>query len=389
MCREGVNRPVMASKSFLICTYSAGYGHHKVSQAIREALLAVDPGAEVHIADPWKLGSPRLNDLLNNVYLKMLKRGPFIYRTLYTRAENAERAGKRSLAGSIFLRLLTGRLFCFRLDSLIDSTRPSVIICVHPFAALAVSRWKAWKKAEFPPVTGVITDFTVHPFWAQAALDGYFVASHEFKLELAKRGVSRNKIWISGIPVGAEFTRSLNKLSTRMRLGLDLHHQTVLVMGGGLGLGDLHEVVECIGKSGLPVQTIVVTGRNKVLQDKLTGLIQGMEAPVKVFGFVDNIPELMSASDIIVTKPGGVTVAEALAARLPILVWRPIPGQEERNTSFVVSRQLGAHVRGTAELMEKLRQLIETGPGNHLELAALQRLAARNVACIVRDTYIT
>lgn len=374
----------MTGNSFLICTYSAGYGHHKVSRAIGEALVDDCPGAQIHIVDPLKYGHPRLNNILTKVYLTLLKRGPFIYRALYTWAEKAEKLGKRNIPGDLFWRLLTGRSFCRRLDSLVEKICPAVIICTHPFTAVAVSRWKARNKSQFPAITGVVTDFTIHPFWAGTNLDGYFVASEEFVPEMARRGVPRDKIWSVGIPVGAEFACSLNKLSVRLKIGIAPHRKTVMVMGGGLGLGQLYEVVEAVGDSNLPVQIIVVAGKNEALQRSLDGLIAGLQTPVKVFGFVDNISELMNASDIIITKPGGVTIAEALAIRLPILVWKPIPGQEEQNASFLAQRNLAHQVNNRSELVEKIKLCPCSQKGDQRELAAWQRNAAVNIAGIVR-----
>lgn len=373
----------------LICTYAAGYGHHKASEAIREALLAAGPETEVRIFDPLHHGRPYLSTLLVHGYLRLLKRAPWIYRNLYARAEAVKQEGRAGIGFGLLWKTVLNRTFWLRLDMFMQEFRPGAVICTHPFAAVAISAWKKRKQVKIPAITGVITDFTIHPFWPQSDLDGYFVSSPELAETMAETGVPGERIWVVGIPVGSRFGRTLNRNLIKLKLGLDPHKTTVLVTGGGLGLGGLKEAVEALGTLETPIQIMAVTGLNPVLQQSLERVIRDLGNPVKVFSFVDNMADLMRASDIIVSKPGGITVAEALVTGKPVVIWKPLPGQEERNSSFLVRHSL-ARLAGD---LQSLAAVVKELAGQEVSIAGrgpavLHASAARSIVGIVNKTYM-
>lgn len=374
----------MSGKRVLLCTYSAGYGHHKTAEAIKDAFLNINPDAGVYIVDPFKIGRPGINSLLIAFYLQMIKRAPFIYRFIYEKAETS----KNSKISAFWWKVIINRKFRRAMNTLILREQPDIILCLHPFSAIAMRMWKNSAGKSGPVITGLLTDYTVHPFWWQLNLDGYFVSSPDLINVMTKHGIPPRRVWPVGIPVDSTAGSYRDKAAIRRSLGLNPETPTVLVMGGGLGLGGLDEIVRCLGTMGQEIQMLVVTGANPVIQENLTRLVAGVITAVKVFGFVNNVPELMAASDLIVTKPGGVTVAEALATGLPMIVWRPIPGQEERNTSFLVQKGLAVLAEDLQELVPKVRRALMVKPEANLDLALSNRSAASHIADIMNKTYI-
>jgi processive 1,2-diacylglycerol beta-glucosyltransferase len=284
--------------------------------------------------------------------------------------------------------MIINRKFCQALNTLLQREQPDVILCLHPFSAMAMHMWKNSVDGRKPAITGLLTDYTVHPFWWQLDLDGYFVGSPDLVRDMAKHGIDRKRIWPVGIPVDHNTGSYKDKAVIRRKLGLDQDRPTVLIMGGGLGLGGLDEIVRCLGNMEQDIQVLVVTGANSAVQESLMRLVAGMATPVKVFGFVNNVPELMAASDLIITKPGGVTVAEALATGLPIIIWKPIPGQEVRNTSFLMKKDLAVQVEDLQELVPMVRLALQGRPEARLELSLANKSAARNIADITIKTFI-
>lgn len=386
MCWQGLNLPESTGNNVLICTYSAGFGHLKAARAIKDAFQNINPGQGVYIIDPFEFARPVLNGLLIDVYLMVLKRAPFIYRMLYEMAEKDSRGG---LAYGFFWRLVFNRAFFRKLSLLMDEIHPSAIICSHPFAAVIMKMWQRRNGSDNPALTGLLTDYTIHPYWKNLNLDGYFIAAPDFLTGLTNCGISRERIWVTGIPVDRKFGASGNKEKARLELGLHPHKPTVLVMGGGLGLGSPDEVVWGLAASRLTLQLIAVTGVNVPLQKKMESMAKNLQVPLKIFGFVNNVAQLMTAADLIVSKPGGITVAEALAAQLPIIIWKPIPGHEVRNTSFLVDKGLARQVKNRTELAQTVTDILNQGSDIPVGLSDLYKVAAGNIAATVIKSFLS
>jgi len=363
----------------MICTYSAGYGHHKTAEALKDAFSRMDPDTGVYIIDPFNIGRPRLNSFIITFYLRLVKWAPFIYRFIYDKAETSQ----SSDTFGFWWKIIINRKFCLALNTLVQKAQPDVILCLHPFSAVAMRMWKSSALSCRPIIAGLLTDYTVHPFWWQLDLDGYFVGSPDLVRDITKHGIPRRRVWPVGIPVDSAAGSYNDKSAIRRKLGLNPDTPTVLIMGGGLGLGGLDEIVRCLGTMEQDIQMVVVTGANLAILEGLTQLVSGMVTPVKIFGFVNNVPELMAASDLIVTKPGGVTVAEALATGLPIIIWKPIP-----NTSFLVKKNLAVQVEDIKELVPTVRLALEGILDVRLELSRANRSAADDVADIMLKTFI-
>jgi processive 1,2-diacylglycerol beta-glucosyltransferase len=186
-----------------------------------------------------------------------------------------------------------------------------------------------------PPHTTVFTDFVAHTQWIYSHVDRYCVPAEEIARDLVARGIPRERVVVTGIPVGREFTEHSERAQARLALGLSPRLPVLLFMdGSGGGFGRLDEATRTVLKMQEPLQALVVTGREERLESKLRELCRGRESRVKIWGYVDNVRQLMAAADFLVTKAGGLTLGEAMAAELPMICFGSLPGQEARNERF-------------------------------------------------------
>ena len=206
-----------------------------------------------------------------------------------------------------------------------------------------------------------MTDFDVHAFWVQPDADVTFVAAEELRAILAGRGVDEKRIAVAGIPIMPAFASGHDRRSLRAAFGIAEGVPAVLVMGGGSGVGSMREAVEAALGAGR-AHVLAVAGRNTALEKKLREVNVPRGAALSVFGFVTNMHDLMAAADLAVTKSGGLTTAECLASSLPMVIRDPIPGQEERNSDFVLEAGAGVRTHGPASLRFKLESLLASGP---------------------------
>ena len=220
-----------------------------------------------------------------------------------------------------------------------------------------------------------MTDFDVHAFWVQPGADLTCVATEELRAILADRGVPPDRVAATGIPILPEFSTAHDRRAIRASLGIRDEKPAVLVMGGGSGVGSMLDAVTAARDAG-NVHVLAVAGRNEALERRLRALAPPAGGTLPAFGFVSNVHELMAASDVAVTKSGGLTTAECLASGLPMVVRDPIPGQEERNCDFVLEAGAGVRTHGPASLRFKLGALL-ADPARLSRMKAAARAAGR------------
>jgi len=213
------------------------------------------------------------------------------------------------------------------------------------------------------PVVGIVTDFVVHPFWIYPNVDAYAVATTEMRQALLSRGVELERILVSGIPVDARFERPrLPVPELRAALGLPADRANVLMMAGGLGIGPLELMMRALGRVDLPLAGTIIVGRNGGLERRVLAAAERTQYPLRVFGFVDNVYDYMHASDVLLSKPGGLTSSEALSAQLPMVLIKPLPGQEERNTRYLVSKRAAIRARGESNVAQAVVEVLTSEP---------------------------
>ena len=323
----------------LILSASIGAGHTKAAEALKNFLPA-----EVEIVDFMARDFSTLNWLMKKIYLAALKFIPDLYDKLY-KLTDARKTGTST-------RFLISALMYFPFVRLLKKFRPNVVICTHPFPESAAALWKflhAKSQKNFS-LAAVLTDYSLHEIWIFSEVDIYFVATEKMKNELAAHSRTNQEIFATGIPIGAEFS-NVKKIP---RAGL----KTVLIMGGGLGLGSIEETLQDLNNVETPLEIIAVAGQNENLLTRLKILQPKLKHSTKIFGYVENVCELMSAADLLITKPGALTMTEAFAVGLPMLLHAPIPGPEAKNAEYAISNGAALSV-GEKKVSAVLNELLK------------------------------
>jgi processive 1,2-diacylglycerol beta-glucosyltransferase len=252
----------------------------------------------------------------------------------------------------------------------IKSFAPQLVIVTEIGAAeiAALGRREGWFNG---PILAVQTDFHTEPPWVQAEIDVYCVGSEEARAQLFAWGVLPNRVLLCGIPVDAAFALSFDKNDLRQALGLDARRPVVLVMGGGMGPVPMDRVVASLELCNAPMQVLVVAGHDRDLRQRLELLRGRLAMDLHLFGWTENVPELMAVSDLLITKPGGLTTAEALAAGLPMILTHPIPGPEERHIRYLAQSGVALY----AETLNDIPRLASRLLSSPDELSEIRRRA--------------
>ena len=325
-------------------------GHTSAANAVSDALKVRDPHVETRVVDSYKYAASVVSRVVSNGYIGMVKTIPQMYRFLYNRAERATEVGP--------FRTWLHQFTAGNLRSLLQDERPDVVVCTHAFPCGVMAEYKK-EFADAPPVVGVVTDFVVHSFWIHRNIEGYAVATTQMRNTLVARGVRRERIVVSGIPVNAKFAiPAPSQEVLRERLGLPRNRAAVLVMGGGLGIGPIETMMQALDGVETPLCAVVIVGRNARQEQRVLEAANAVHYPVRVLRFVDNVNEFMHACDVLVTKPGGLTSAEALVTNIPTVLFKPLPGQEERNTRYLVERKAALRAKSASDLTRNVQALL-------------------------------
>ena len=356
---------------------AVGVGHTAAAHAVENALVAIDPTIESQTVDSYRYAASIFAKVVADGYIGMVKTVPQVYAYLYDRVEGATHVPAT--------RRFVNRYTATNLRRLVERTQPDLVVCTHAFPCGVMSEYKRQYDPALP-VVGIVTDFVVHPFWIYPNVDAYAVATPEMRDVLVARGVAPERVVLSGIPVDPRFERTpLSVEVLRTELGLPHDRHVVLMMGGGVGIGPLEQTMRALNNVDVPLAAAVIVGRNRALERRVVAAAERTAYPLRVFGFVRNVYDFMHASDVLVSKPGGLTSSEALAARIPMVLVKPLPGQEERNTRYLVSRGAAIHARGASEIASVVRDVLAS-PARREALAAssepLRHVGA--AACIAR-----
>ena len=302
----------------LILSASIGSGHTKAAQALQKIF-----GDGAQVLDFMAREVSTLNWLTKKIYLAALRFIPDLYDRIYKFAD-----GRKV---GVSARFMSSALMYLPFARLIKKFRPDVVICTHPFPEAAASLWKFLhaKSAKKFLLAAVLTDYSLHEIWIYGEVDAYFVATSEMADELAKHCRAGQKIFAAGIPIDGSFSAV-----ERTR---DATRTTILIMGGGLGLGSIEETLTELDKISKPLKIVVVAGQNEKLLSRLKRLREKISHEVEVLGYVSDVCKLMSAADLLITKPGALTMTEAFAVGLPLILHAPIPGPEALNAAYAVS----------------------------------------------------
>jgi processive 1,2-diacylglycerol beta-glucosyltransferase len=325
----------------LILTASYGSGHVRAAGVLAEEFRRA--GAIPTVVDHFRdLVHPKFDKWSRALYYSILRRAPALWGGAYW-------LGDQISVSSPFM-LGFNRVGARKLRRLLRAQQFNQAVSVQPTPAAALSFLRS-RGEPTPPHTTVFTDFVAHTQWIHPHVDRYCVPAEEIAHELTARGLPREGVVVTGIPVAREFLQQPDRAAARLGLGLSPRLPVLLFMdGSGGGFGRLEEAARAVLGMEQPFQAVFVTGHERVLEGRLKRLADGREDRVKVFGFVDHIRELMAAADFLVTKAGGLTLAEALAAELPVICFGSLPGQEARNERFVAMSGVGLVAGSGAQL---------------------------------------
>lgn len=361
----------------LIFSITAGQGHNQTAKVMSDYLNQA--GVECKYMDVYEYINPLLSESVSKIYLMSTKNIPKIYGGGYRMCE------KRDSGAAHVLPKLTNTLLARRLLKLVRRECPDVIICTHVFAALLVTYLSGHIDVHAHTI-GIVTDFTIHPYWEDTCLDYYITASELLTHQGVKKGIPAEKFKPLGIPIDPKFAITRSKAEACRTLGIPCK-RTVLVMSGSMGFGNVLDEIKALDKLDFDYQIVTICGNNKKLKAQIDRL--QLRKPIYNYGYVDNVDVFMDAADCIVTKPGGLTTSEALAKGVPMIMSNPVPGQEDRNVEFLLNAGAAMKISKTFPIDDALYQLFLSDRRHKLLDSSIQSLrkpdSTRDLADFVVD----
>ena len=331
---------------------SSGAGHQKAAEAVYQ-VLSGRREMTVRLIDSLEYTTPLFRLLYPRLYLFLVRHLPLVWGFFYDGLNF-------TLIGPLLKRLRRGlnAMNGRRLENFFLSEKPDVIVSTHFFGTEVASALKKRGKLKSRLIT-IVTDLAVHSVWVSSQVDAYVVGSVDTQESLMRRRVPSEKIALLGIPIHPIFEKEEERASLTRKLGVDPQRFTVLIASGGFGVGPIGTLVARLSRNE-QLQLLVVCGHNRSLYRRLASRVAPLKGRVFLYGFVDNIHELMSVSDCMVSKSGGLTMSEALAKKLPTFILYPIPGQETGNRDVLVRHHVAipvASIPGLEKHFEDLDRL--------------------------------
>lgn len=320
----------MRKKRVLLLSEGFGSGHTQAAYALAVGLKQLDSDIQTRVIELGKFLNPVIGPLIVSAYRKTVSKQPklvgIMYRTQYKKSLNR------------FTQLALHRVFYTQTSQVIEQLKPDLIVCTHPVPNAVVARLK--RLGLNVPLYTVITDYDAHGTWSSPEVNQYLVSTPSVKDKLIALGIAESRIEVTGIPVHPDFWHSYDRAELRAHFGLQ-EMPTVLIMGGGWGLLGGDELADYMTSWRDKVQLIFCVGSNEKAREKLLADPRFNHPHVKVLGFTKEVSKLMDVSDLLITKPGGMTCTEGLSKGIPMLFYAPIPGQEEENCEYFIRHGFG------------------------------------------------
>jgi processive 1,2-diacylglycerol beta-glucosyltransferase len=362
----------------LILSSAIGSGHMRASAAVVRGVALLDPERTCSIVDFPHEVSPGIERLLRDAYLESLKLWPTAYGRLYQSSGTGQQGSYMNYIQTAGIRTL---------ERLVSSTGAQTLVAPHFYGAGVLGAYKEQNPEMFSAV--VLTDYVPHPIGVPLNLDLYIVADDAAAEVVAKLGVPEERIHPTGIPIDPIFEEPVDPGPARkeiLNLGDD-DLPIVLVMGGGLGGGELEEAVSLLLGASEAMHLVVLCGSNERTRTRLEGIAERGGHEATFLAFTDRVRELMAAGSALVTKPGGMSCTEALASRLPQVLYHPIPGQEEDNAAAIVRYGAGIMVRETPQILGQTLKILTSADHKHTMVeaanAAHKPHSARSAASLI------
>lgn len=320
-------------KKVLIFYASYGGGHLSAAKAIKQYIDEHYDDAQTEMIDCVKYVNKSLDKVTTAAYREMAKKAPWAWEKVYDKSQNGLLAK---------VSTTSNKVMAVKMAKLFRELNPDIVISTHPFGSQMTSYLKQKGKTNCTLAT-VMTDFASHDQWliGNKFVDFYFVSNTSMKDWMVKENlIPEEKIFVTGIPISNRFLQNYSKEKICSSFHIKPDKKTILFFGGGeygIGKNKTIDILNILAKSDYDIQVIAIAGRNEKLRMDFENIVleNKKQDSIKVLTFTDKVPELMSISDFVITKPGGLTVSESLASFLPMIIINPIPGQEEENAKFL------------------------------------------------------
>ncbi|MDD5634221.1 MAG: glycosyltransferase [Candidatus Omnitrophica bacterium] len=336
-------------KKVIILYSTAGLGHKKAAVAIGRAFEEKAATIDVELVDFNDYANRLYKFLYMDFYVFMMTRAKWLWAVLYYVSnfplfDTLTRSLREALDYRSFLNLAKW----------LKEKDPDVILATHFLLSSMAKNLREDKKIRAKMYV-LVTDYGPHSYWLSDHIDKFFVGAEFVTKEFKKRHVPEDKIIVTGIATSKEFHEKLDPETLRQRYGIDKNKRTIFLMSGGFGVGPLVSILSLLDLCKADIQVITVCGYNKAIYEKVNAFKARLKYPVISFGFTDKVAELMTISDLMITKAGGISVTEALNTNLPMIFYGSIPGQETWNEMFLLSN----HAAVKAERMKEIPGLVD------------------------------
>ncbi|MBM6997984.1 UDP-N-acetylglucosamine--LPS N-acetylglucosamine transferase [Paenibacillus sp. DXFW5] len=339
----------MQKQRVLLLSEGFGAGHTQAAYALSSSLRKIAPNVQTKVLELGSFLNPRVAPIIITAYKKTVSSQPRLIRMMYR--SNYKKSLNR------LTTLALHRIFYTRTIQIIRQLHPDVIVCTHPIPSAVISRLKRLGMLDVPLCT-VITDYDVHGAWVSREVNCFLVSTDQVQRKLLERGVDKNKILITGIPVHPNFWERHHKEDIRLQFGLK-DMPTVLVMGGGWGFMKDEAVNSLLALYREQIQIIFCFGSNEKSLEKMKKDPRFIHPNIHLLGFTKEIDKLMEVSDLLITKPGGMTCSEGLAKGIPMLFHKPLPGQEEENSHYFTQQGWGTPINSLDDITNWVKRLTE------------------------------
>lgn len=362
-------------RKILIFYASFGGGHLSAANSIKQYIDDNFSGYETKLVDCMLYVNKPFNRITTTAYKEMAKKFPWAWGEVYSLSQKGAIAHISST---------TNNLLAKKLLKLLREYKPDIVISTHPFGSQMVSYLKRKALVDCTLAT-IMTDFAPHCQWlvGKEQVDYFFVSHEKMREELINSDIPENKVFATGIPLSNKFLMHYNKVDIMNSFGLNPNKKVILFFGGGefgLGRENTIKILKSFIEHNNGYQIIAIAGKNKKMKDSFDSLVRDLhvEDIVKVLPYTNMVPELMSISDLVVTKPGGLTSTESLASGLPIVAINPIPGQEEENAEFLENAGVAVWIHKQANYDEVISNLLSDKDKLHQMKINTKLLAKKN-----------
>jgi processive 1,2-diacylglycerol beta-glucosyltransferase len=372
---------INAKPRVLLLSASSGAGHVRAAQALESSFRARGDCTVAHV-DAMRYVSKLFQNIYEKAYITMVQRAPGVMGMLYDSTDQPWQHETR--------RLALDRLNATPMIDLLNEVQPDLCIATH-FLPAEIIAWLIAKKKLQARSAIVITDYDVHAMWLCRTVDRYFVALPEAAEYLARIGVPRDNVRVTGIPVDPTFALPLDRTEARNYFALDPQATTILVATGGYGVGPVEQLVGSLLALQRPWQIVAIAGKGDKVRRKLesmaevAGKLPSGKSRLHVVGFTTEMDRYMAAADLLVGKAGGLTSSEAMSRSLPMALIEPIPGQEERNADHLLEAGAAIRCNNLPAAAWKIASLLDDEPRMERMRCAARRMGRPHAAAEIAE----